>query len=91
MGLEIQPAVILFFALGLALLYVLGWLLLVPLKAVLRFLFNGLLGGALLMVVNLFGAIWGLSVAINPLTALTAGFLGVPGVVTILVLQSILL
>ena len=90
MGISIDLTTITFFAVGLVLLYALGWLLLVPLKMLLRFLFNGLLGGAMLMLVNLFGSPMGLQIAINPLTAMMSGFLGVPGVVTIMALQSIL-
>jgi inhibitor of the pro-sigma K processing machinery len=90
MGIAIDLTTVIFFAVGLALLYALGWLLLVPFKILLRFLFNGLLGGAMLMLINLFGSPLGLRIAINPLTALMAGLLGVPGVVTILALQSIL-
>lgn len=90
MALEIQPMVILWFVAGLALLYAMGWLLLVPLKLVLRFLFNGLLGGAALVGLNLVGGAVGLYVAVNPVTALAAGFLGLPGVVTMLALQFIL-
>ena len=90
MGVPIDLTTIIFFALGLMLLYALGWLLLVPFKMLLRFLFNGLLGGVLLMLINLFGSPLGLQIAINPLTAMMAGLLGIPGVVTIMALQSIL-
>lgn len=90
MGIEIEPIAIVYFAAGLAALYGIGWLLLVPLKIVLRFLFNGILGGGMLMLLNLFGASLGLYVAVNPLTALTAGFLGVPGVAMLMVLERIL-
>ena len=89
-GLNVDFQVVAFFALGLVLLYGLGWLLMVPFRMVLRFLFNGLIGGALLVLLNLFGSMFGLTVAINPLTALLAGFLGIPGVILVVVLTLIL-
>ncbi|GHU84099.1 hypothetical protein FACS189415_7700 [Bacteroidia bacterium] len=87
MGLNIQFDVVIAYAFGLVLLYIIGWLLLVPFKAVWKFLLNALLGGLLLWVLNLVGALIGLRIAINPITALVVGILGVPGVVLILVLQ----
>jgi len=82
--------VIIAYALGLVLLYFLGWLLLVPLKLLFRFLINGVIGGIALWVLNLIGGLIGVTIAINPVTALTVGFLGIPGLILILLLQIIL-
>jgi inhibitor of the pro-sigma K processing machinery len=90
-GLGIPFDIIIAYALGLVLLYFVGWLLLVPLKLLLRFLINGAIGGAALWVLNLIGRLIGVTVAINPITALTVGFLGIPGLILILLLQFILL
>jgi len=90
MELNIPFDIILAYALGLILLYLAGWLLLVPLKLLLRFLLNGILGGAVLWILNLIGSLIGFSVALNPVTALTVGFLGIPGLILILLLQWIL-
>ncbi|MDD3653175.1 MAG: pro-sigmaK processing inhibitor BofA family protein [Desulfotomaculaceae bacterium] len=65
---------------GLFGLYLLGTVLLQPLKALIRLAAWILLGGFLLMVINtLFGHL-GLYIAINPVTLLTAGLLQLPGV-----------
>ncbi len=90
MGISINFSVILAYAFGLLLLYVIGWLLVVPIKFVLRFLYNGIVGGLMLWLLNLVGSLFNIQVAINPVTALIAGFLGVPGVLLIIVLQYIL-
>ncbi|TAH59535.1 MAG: pro-sigmaK processing inhibitor BofA, partial [Gottschalkiaceae bacterium] len=71
-------------------LYFLGWLLIIPIKYLLKLIINGITGGILLLLVNLLGGFVGISVAINPVTALIAGFLGVPGVILLIVLQYIL-
>jgi len=90
MKLSIQPEIVLYFALGLLLLYGLGWLMLVPLRKMLGLLANGVLGVLLLLLVNLLGPTWGYGIAINPFTALMAGFLGIPGVGLAALLQWML-
>jgi len=90
MALGIQYDVIIAYALGLILLYIIGWLLLVPLKMILKFIYNGIIGGIMLWVLNLVGGVFGVTVTINPITALIAGFLGIPGVILILLLQYLL-
>ena len=87
---DIPFSVIIGYALGLILLYLVGWLLLVPLKTILKFIYNGILGGIILWILNLIGGLIHVTVAINPITALIVGFLGVPGIILILLLQFIL-
>lgn len=90
MGLDIPFGVIIGYAVGLILLYLVGWLLLVPLKMLFKFILNGILGGIILWLLNILGGFIHVTVAINPITALLVGFLGVPGVILILLLQFIL-
>lgn len=70
---------VLSFGLGLLLLYLLGYLLLVPMRFVWRLMAGGLLGAVSLWVVNQFSGLTHFSVPLNPFTALLAGFLGLPG------------
>lgn len=90
MGLDIELGVILAYAAGLILLYFVGWLLIIPIRYLAKLIINGVIGGVLLFLVNLLGGFIGLHIAINPLTAIIAGFLGVPGVILLIVLQYIL-
>ena len=78
------------FLLGLVLLYIVGLLLVIPIKILIRLLINGVIGGVLLFVFNLIGGIFGLSIVINPLNAVIVGFLGIPGVILLLIIQMIL-
>lgn len=78
------------FIIGLILLYIVGILLVIPIKILIKLLINGVIGGVLLFLFNLIGGIFGLSILINPLNAIIVGFLGVPGVILILILQAIL-
>lgn len=71
---------------GVVLLFVMIKLLKWPLKI----LINGVLGVVILYVVNLVGANFNFVLAINPITALIAGFLGIPGVILLAILQVFL-
>lgn len=78
------------YAVGLILLYVAGWILIIPLKWMIKLIWNGMLGGIMLFVINLIGRIWGMHLAINPFSAVLVGVLGVPGVVLLLLLKYVL-
>ncbi len=83
-------SIILAYAIGLILLYLIGMLLVIPIKIILKLIINGVLGGALLFIVNLLGRFIGFSIVINPFTALTAGFLGIPGVILLFLIEKFL-
>lgn len=72
---------------GIILLYVLGRMFLVPLKLIFKLIYNALIGGAMLWAVNYIGGHFAFSIAINPLTAVVAGFLGLPGVLLLILFK----
>lgn len=71
-------------------IYIIGMILVLPIKIIIKFIINGLIGAVLLFILNIFGSLIGITVAINPITALVAGFLGIPGVLLLLFLQYFL-
>jgi len=71
-------------------IYVIGMLLVVPIRIVIKFIINGIIGAVILFLLNIFGSFIGITIAINPITALIAGFLGVPGILLLLFLQYFL-
>ncbi|VYU63755.1 pro-sigmaK processing inhibitor BofA [Clostridium tertium] len=77
---------ILYGLIGLVLLYLVIKLLKWPLKI----LINGVIGIVLLYLANVLGSYFGFTVAINWITALIAGFLGVPGVIFLVIFQLFL-
>lgn len=79
--------VILAYVFGIILLYFVGRMFLLPIKLIFRLVYNALIGGAMLWVVNFVGANIGFTIAINPVTALIAGFLGIPGVVLLILFK----
>lgn len=78
------------YGLGLLLLYVIIRLLVVPLKLLLLFCYNAFIGGVAIWVLNLAAAYFGLYVPLNPATIITAGLLGIPGVVLLFALSRVL-
>lgn len=78
---------ILFFIAGVVLIFLVGSLLVVPIQLLIRLAINGVIGGLFLLLFNLIGGIFNLSLAITPLNAIIVGFLGVPGVILLLVIQ----
>lgn len=83
--------VLLAYAFGILLLYAMARLLLFPLKLTLRLLGNAAGGILLVALFNFIGGYFGFHLPINPITALVAGFLGVPGVALLVGLQYLVL
>lgn len=88
--LSIEWDVVAFFALGLALLYGLGWLLLVPLRRLGWFFLNSLLGILALLLLDSVGGQIGLTAVANPFSAALTGLLGLPGLCLVLAIQNLL-
>lgn len=68
---------------GLALLFLIIKLLKWPLKI----LINGILGIILLYIANIVGSYIGFVIPINAISALIAGFLGIPGIIFLVLFQ----
>lgn len=74
------------FFLGLGLIFVLGRALLVPTRFVWRMAACGVAGGLMLCLFNRLSFLTGLTLPVNPYTALIAGCLGAPGLGLVLLL-----
>ena len=81
---------ILFFIAGVVLIFIVGSLLVVPLKLLVRLALNGVVGGLFLLLFNFIGGIFNLNLPITALNAIIVGFLGVPGVILLLLIQLLL-
>ncbi|MBQ4085578.1 MAG: pro-sigmaK processing inhibitor BofA family protein [Clostridia bacterium] len=81
---------VLAFCVGILLIWVFGRLFLLPGRWLWRLFSSALLGGLAIWAFNLIGPRWGLSIAVNPLTALCVGTLGLPGLGLMIALSSLL-
>lgn len=68
---------------GLFLLFIVIKLFKWPVKIII----NGIIGIVLLYVANILGTYLGFHIGINAITALIAGFLGIPGVIFLIIFQ----
>ena len=83
MGMEV--GIFLAYAFGVLVVYILGKFLLVPLKWMAWCLGSSLLGGVMIVLVNALGAVHGILIPLNMITAAIVGVLGLPGLVMIAV------
>jgi len=58
-----------------------------PLRLLWKLIYNSLLGLVLLLVTNLLGNFLGITLPVNWLTILVAGFLGLPGILLLIILN----
>lgn len=79
--------VILAYAAGIILLFILGRSLVIPMKIISKLIYNGILGGMALIAINLLGELIGFTLPLNILTVFIAGILGLPGVVLLIILK----
>ena len=61
-----------------------------PLKILAKVILNCILGVVLLLLANFIGKYFGINIAINAVTALIAGFLGVPGVIFLIIFITLM-
>ncbi len=69
------------FAVGLTIIYMILKILSIPMKLLWKFLTNSIVGAIMLYIVHFFGV----PVIINIATALIAGVFGVPGVIAVVI------
>lgn len=79
--------VIIAYAFGIILIYLIGRMLTMPIRLVFKLIYNGIVGGIMLWIVNFVGAYFNFAIGINPITALVAGFLGIPGVILLILFK----
>lgn len=71
---------------GFGILWLACKLLKISIKVFWKLFVNALIGAAVLLLINFFGAAIGLSISITFISALIVGVFGVPGVVLLLIL-----
>ena len=66
-------------------LWIIGKIFSVPLKALFKLIINSVLGGLLIFIINLIGAVWNFHIGLNIVTAILVGILGIPGAVLLVI------
>ncbi|MDP4152494.1 MAG: pro-sigmaK processing inhibitor BofA family protein [Bacillota bacterium] len=76
-------------AMGVAAVMIGIGLFLGPIRKIIKFLLNSLLGLLILLIINYVGKYIGVTIALNWITILTTGILGIPGIAALLLLKLI--
>ncbi len=82
-------AALLAYIVGILILLLIGRALFIPMKIILRLVYNALLGGIIIVIINFVGKLIGFKIALNIVNALIVGMLGVPGLILIIILKFI--
>lgn len=85
MSMGLEAGIFLAYAAGMLIVYLAGRFLLVPLRWTGKLLANSAAGGVLILLLNWMGSGMGIFVPLNVWTAVTAGVLGVPGIIMMLI------
>lgn len=80
-----EAAVFLAYAGGMILVIFLGKLLWLPVRYTIGFAVNCVIGGAVLLVISSLGQAAGIIMPVNIVTAAVSGFMGVPGIISLLI------
>ena len=55
-------------------LFVIGRIFIVPIKWILKLVFNSILGGVIIYIINLIGGVWGFHIGLNIYTSILVRF-----------------
>ncbi len=71
-------------------LFIFGKVFILPLKSIFKLILNSILGGILILFINIIGLNFGFHIGINIVTSMCVGLLGIPGAGLLIILQIIL-
>ena len=71
-------------------IFLFGKIFLYPIKKVLKLVFNTIIGGFLIYIINLIGASFGFHIGLNIITSLIVGILGIPGAILLIALELVM-
>lgn len=70
--------------------FIIGRIFFIPIKWILKFIFNSIIGGFLIWLINFIGSAWGFHIGLNIVTSLVIGILGIPGAIILVFIKLII-
>ena len=67
-----------------------GKIFILPIKKILKLVFNSILGGISIFLINQIGANFGFHIGLNIFTSILVGLLGLPGAICLIVVKLLL-
>ncbi len=71
-------------------LFVFGRIFIFPIKKIIKLIFNSILGGILIWIINLIGANFNFHIGLNFFTSAVIGLLGLPGAIFLIAIKLFL-
>lgn len=71
-------------------IFLFGRLFIVPIKKIIKLVFNSILGGICIYIINLLGNMYSFHIGLNIFTSIIVGILGIPGAVLIVIIKLLL-
>ena len=71
-------------------IFIVGKIFILPLKTILKFTLNSVVGGIIIFIVNLIGGFWNFHIGLNILTSIIVGILGVPGTILVIMIKLLI-
>ncbi len=68
-------------------LFIFGRIFIVPIKKILKLVFNSILGGVAIFLINAIGANFNFHIGLNFFTSIIIGLLGIPGAVALFLIK----
>lgn len=59
-------------------------------QKILKLIFNSILGGITILLINLIGGMWGFHIGLNFFTSILVGILGLPGAVCLVIIKLLI-
>lgn len=71
-------------------LFIIGKIFIVPLKTVFKLIFNSIIGGIIIFMINLIGGFFNFHIGLNIVTSIFVGILGIPGAIVVILIKLLL-
>lgn len=71
-------------------LFIAGKIFIVPLKTILKFILNSILGGFIIYIINIIGNFFDFHIGLNIVTSIIVGILGIPGAILVILIKLLL-
>ena len=68
-------------------LFIFGKVFILPIKKILKLVFNSILGGITIFLINLIGSSFGFHLGLNLVTSVIVGILGIPGAIVLVLIK----
>ena len=71
-------------------LFIVGRVFIVPIKTILKFILNSIMGGFIILIINIIGGYFGFHIGLNIVTSIIVGILGIPGAILVILIKLLL-